>query len=106
MGEGLWVVLGAAIGTAGSVSTTWLSAFLSRQSSHPKYDKAIEELLQAMLSNGPKWRNLSTLAAVTGLSENHVKEYLVEMRARGSETNPRLWGLVSRNPLSEIDASK
>ena len=105
MGEGLWVVLGAAIGTAGSVSTTWLAAHLSRQSKYPKYDKAVQGLLKAMLQDGPKWRNMSTLASVTGLTGSDVKEYLIEMGARGSETNPHLWGLISRNPLSEIDPS-
>jgi hypothetical protein len=39
---------------------------------------------------------------VTGLSDEHAKEYLIELGARGSETNPQLWGLISRNPLSAI----
>lgn len=105
MGEGLWVVLGAAIGTVGSISTTWLAAHLSRQSAHPKYDKAIQKLLLAMLEDGPKWRNINTLASVTGLNEQDVKDFLIEMGARGSETKPHLWGLITRNPLSEIDPS-
>jgi len=105
MGEGIWVVLGAAIGTIGSVSTTWLTAYLKRRSKYPKYDKAVQALLLALLRDGPKWRKVSTLASVTGLTQSDVKEYLVEMGARGSETNPGLWGLISRNPLSEVDSS-
>jgi hypothetical protein len=54
-----------------------------------------------MLSSGPNWRKLGTLANVTGLSETEVKEYLIEMKARGSETDSSLWGLISKNPLPD-----
>jgi hypothetical protein len=104
-GDGVWVVLGAAIGTFGSIATSWLNAHLQRSSQYPKYDKAIDNLLKAMLEAGPKWRNVRTLANVTGLSESDVKEYLVLLGARGSETDSTLWGLISRNPLKDIDAS-
>lgn len=106
MNTGLWVVLGALIGTVGSVSTTWLTAHLQRRSQFPKYDKAVEDLLKRMLESGPTWRKLSTLSRVTGLSEEHAKEYLIELKERGSESNGDLWGLISRNPLSEIEADK
>ena len=56
-----------------------------------------------MLENGFSWRSLSTLSNVTGLDEDEAKRLLVEIGARGSETNPSLWGLVSRNPLPEHD---
>jgi hypothetical protein len=105
MAEGLWVLLGTALGTVGSIATTWLSSHLSRQSPHPKFDKAVEKLLREMLEGEHNWRKLETLASVTGLSEEHAKEYLVELGARGSETDARLWGLISRNPLSDIDNS-
>ncbi|MCH8616692.1 hypothetical protein LZ016_11350 [Sphingomonas sp. SM33] len=105
MAEGVWVLLGAALGTLGSLSTTWLSSHLSRQSKYPKFDRAVEELLKKMLADGPRWRKLETLASVTGLSEKHAKEYLIELGARGSETDGRLWGLISRNPLSEIGST-
>jgi hypothetical protein len=102
MAEGVWVLLGTALGTAGSLGTTWLSSYLGRQSKYPKFDKAVEDLLKKMLTDGPEWRKLETLASVTGLSEEHAKEYLIEIGARGSETNSRLWGLISRNPISSI----
>lgn len=103
MAEGVWVLLGTAIGTVGSLSTTWLSSHLSRKSAHPKFDKAVEKLLRQMLDGKHKWRRLETLASVTGLSQKETKEYLIEIGARGSETDANLWGLVSRNPLSEIE---
>lgn len=56
-----------------------------------------------MLDDGPKWHKLEILARVTGLSEQHAKEYLIEIGARGSEKEDGLWGLISRNPLSEVN---
>lgn len=102
MAEGVWVLLGTAVGTVGSLATTWLSSHLSRKSPHPKFDRAVEKLLRQMLNGEHKWRSLETLASVTGLTHKEVKEYLIEFGARGSETDPRLWGLISRNPLSQI----
>lgn len=102
MAEGVWVLAGAGLGIIGSIANNWLSAHLSRKSAHPKFDKAVEKLLKRMLENGPKWRKLETLARVTGLSEKETKEYLIELGARGSETDDIFWGLISRNPLRDI----
>lgn len=104
MAEGVWVLLGTALGTLGSLGTTWLQSHLSRKSAHPKFDKAVEKLLKQMLSGDYNWRKLETLANVTGLSQQEVKEYLIELKARGSEIDPDRWGLISRNPLSDIRA--
>lgn len=97
------MLLGTLLGAGGSLTTTWLSAHLSRQSPHPKFDAAVGSLLKEMLEKGPRWRKLETLSRVTGLSQEDTKEYLIELGARGSETGEDLWGLVSRNPLSDID---
>ena len=56
-----------------------------------------------MLEGGHNWRSLSALANVTGVSESETKRLLVEIGARGSETDPSKWGLVSRNPLPSHD---
>jgi hypothetical protein len=61
-------------------------------------------LLRKMLGAGRNWRRLSTLSNVTGLTEQEAKQLLVEIGARGSETDPALWGLVSRNPLPSQDS--
>jgi hypothetical protein len=102
MAEGVWVLLGTALGTIGSLATTWLSAHLSRRSPHPKFDKAVQKVLSQMLSGEYNWRKLETLANVTGLTQKEVKEYLIELKARGSEVDPQRWGLISKNPLSNI----
>jgi len=98
MAEGTWVVVGAAIGTAGSILTTWLNAYLSKDSPDP-YDVQATALLKSMLEKGPHWRNINTLANVIGADNKLTKEYLLALGARGSETNGDLWGLISRNPL-------
>jgi hypothetical protein len=103
MQDGMWVLLGTLLGTSGSIGTTWLSEHLKRQSRYPRFDKAVEGLLRKMLDDGPKWHKLEILARVTGLSEQHAKEYLIEIGARGSEKEDGLWGLISRNPLSEVN---
>ena len=102
MSDGAWVVLGAAIGMVGSVATTWLNAHFARLSKYPKYDRSIEQILLRLLRDGQNWRSLNTLSNVTGLTPKHTKEYLIEIGARGSETNPNLWGLIERNPLDQI----
>ncbi len=98
MAEGAWVILGAAIGTLGSILTTWLNAYLSRPRADP-YDVQATALLKLMLEKGPHWRKIGTLANVIGADEKLTKEYLLALGARGSETNGELWGLISRNPL-------
>ncbi|WP_316203595.1 hypothetical protein [Bradyrhizobium sp. SZCCHNS3051] len=99
MAEGAWVVLGAAIGAAGSLLTTALNAWLTSKNLD-RYDKAAMKLLTQMLERGHNWRKLRTLSNVIGASEQDTKELLLILGARASETNPELWGLISRNPLA------
>lgn len=101
MADGIWVVLGAAVGTVGTLATTWLSAYLNKKSADP-FDAAAMKLLRSMLEGKHNWRKITTLANVVGLDEKTTKEYLVVLGARGSETNANLWGLVSRNPLGAV----
>ena len=102
MDSGLAGFLGAIIGAAamlgGIVTKDWLEVRRKAKADKPK-----KKLLKDMLKDGHSWRRLSTLSNVTGLTEIEAKQLLVEIRARGSETDPSLWGLVSRNPLPEHD---
>jgi hypothetical protein len=102
MAEGGWVVLGSAIGTIGSILTTWLAAHLSKQKPDP-YDGAASALLKSMLEGEHRWRDIGTLANVIGLDVTTTKEYLILLGARGSQKDGKMWGLLSRNPLSEED---
>lgn len=101
MDAGGWVVVGALIGSVGSIVTTWLNAWLNRENQLDKYGKAAMKLLTDMLSKGPEWRTLTVLANVIGANHKDTKELLLMAGARASETNPDLWGLVSRNPLPD-----
>ena len=94
----LGAIVGAAAALAGIVTKDWLQARRKAKADKPK-----KKLLKDMLKGGNKWRKLSTLVNVTGLTESEAKQLLVEIGARGSETDPSLWGLVSRNPLPEHD---
>ncbi len=100
MAEGAWVVLGAAIGTVGSIVTTWLNAYLSKKPPDP-YEEAATSLLKEILEKGYKWRSLDVLSNVIGASHQDTRELLLMLGARGSETDSNLWGLKSRNPLPD-----
>jgi hypothetical protein len=49
------------------------------------------------------WRKLSTLARVIGTDEETAKNLLVIIKARGSEKDDGLWGLIELHPFKEID---
>jgi hypothetical protein len=105
MGDGFWFAIGAIVGTLGSIGTTWLTAYLGRQSQYPHYDAKIQAILREMLGGRLRWRDIETLARVTGLTDQDVKDYLIELDARGSANNGKLWGLISRNPVAEAGES-
>ena len=75
MNEGVWVAIGAALGTIGAILTTWLAAHLDRKSKFPTYDKAVQPILLEMLSGEHKWRKLEKLSRVTGLTLQDTKDY-------------------------------
>ena len=100
MAEGAWVVFGAAIGTMGSILTTWLNAYLSKKPPDP-YEVAATSVLKEMLERGHRWRTLTALSNVIGANHKDTKELLLMLGARGSESDPDLWGLKSRNPLPD-----
>jgi hypothetical protein len=105
MSEGFWFAAGALVGTLGPIGTTWLNAWLGRQSQYPRYDAKIQAILRQLLSGEHKWRHLGTLANITGLNEQDVKDYLIELDARGSANNGKLWGLIERNPVAQAGES-
>ena len=94
--------LGAVAGAAATLGGVILTDCLNSRRQARK-DKPRKELLKRMLEKGFGWRSLSTLSNVTGVDEDEAKRLLVEIGARGSETDPSLWGLISRNPLPEHD---
>ena len=101
MAEGAWVVLGSAIGTVGSILTTWLAAHLSKEKPDP-WDGIAMNLLQKQLEI-ERWCDIGVLANIIGLDEEVTREYLILLKARGSRKDGKKWGLLSRNPLEKED---
>jgi hypothetical protein len=101
MAEGAWVVLGTAIGTAGSILTTWLAAHLNREKLE-QWDYIAMEVLQKQLEI-ERWCDIGTLANIIGQDHNTTREYLILLKARGSREDGEKWGLLSRNPLEKED---
>jgi hypothetical protein len=102
MDSGWAVVVGALVGGVATMGGTFFQDWIQvwRQA---KLDKPRKELLKKMLEGSHQWRKLETLANVTGLNLADAKRLLVEVGARGSETDGSLWGLISRNPLPAHD---
>ena len=105
MDSGLAGFLGALAGAFATLGGVVLTDQL-KSCRQARRDRPRKELLKKMLEKGLNWRSLSTLSNVTGLDEDEAKRLLVEIGARGSETDPSLWGLISRNPLPEHDPEK
>jgi hypothetical protein len=106
MDSGWAVVIGSIVGGVGSFGATWLAAMLGRKRPDPSTEAAKKILTKMLQFEGFKWRTMKTLSNVVGLTEPETRKLLLEIGARGSETDPTLWGLVSRNPLPEGDPSR
>tara|TARA_R110002074_G_scaffold360585_1_gene533322 strand:+ start:714 stop:1055 length:342 start_codon:yes stop_codon:yes gene_type:complete len=99
MDSGWAAVIGSIVGGMGTFGATWLNAYLARKQPDPA-DETAKRLLKEMLeTEGFHWRNLDSLSNVIGRPESETRELLLAIGARGSETNPKIWGLISRNPL-------
>ncbi|WP_438275809.1 hypothetical protein [Nitrobacter sp.] len=106
MAEGGWVVLGAAIGTIGSVATTFLNAWLTRKDKPDHFDKKAMKLLEAVLKDSEQpWHHIETLSRLVGLSRQDTRELLLLIGARGNESGSGAWALISRVG-TEINSSQ
>ena len=98
-------IIGAIIGSIltilGNFALEWYKTKKQRE-----LDKTRQNILKTMLEDSKfEWRNLSTLAAVIGCTEESTKHHLITIGARGSEKNDGKWGLISRHPLKDIKAT-
>lgn len=67
-----------------------------------KLDAKRKEMLRKMLENPPsgkEWRKLETLSRVIGADYETTTRLLVELGARGSETENEVWALMSKKKL-------
>lgn len=95
-------IIGAIIGSfltvAGNIALEWFKGKNKKTTNNTK-----QSILKEMLEEDAfKWRNISTLSAVIGCSEDETKMHLIFIGARGSEKGDGKWGLISRNPLKDI----
>ncbi len=102
MDQGLAALLGALVGGAASISTTWLSEIL-RTSRENKLTRLRKKRLLQLLE-GPKytWRELGTLKDAIGASEETTVALLLELNCRQSMAkNKKTWALISRAPFPD-----
>lgn len=84
-----------------SLGAVWLNDYLARHRKNTA-DEAAKKLLKSLLEDDRfGWRTIDTLANVVGTDESTVRRLLLEIGARGSMKDGRLWGLVSRYPITK-----
>ena len=101
MCEALIGLAGAFVGAAATLAAIWMQhRFQVRQ--QEKIDIARREMLASMLNNPPQgaeWRRLETLARVIGADHSETTRLLIEVGARGAESEENVWALKSQKPL-------
>lgn len=92
------VLLGAAIGSATTVVTAWLTWRWQNRRSADLAEKRRRVLARMLSSDRYTWRSIDTLAAAIGADRQTTLDLLLEIDARKSFTNDTSWALVSRAP--------
>jgi hypothetical protein len=94
MSEGIWIILGAAIGVLGSMLVTWLKL----EGKRDYFDKKAIKHFREMLKNRPDglaWEEIRTLGKNIGLQDDEIKQLLFLANAEPSGTTPLRWKLRS-----------
>lgn len=97
------VIVGAIISIVGNVLLHYL-----QNKRKDTLDELRKELLLKMLDNDRfpnKWRKLETLSRVIGADDETTKRLLIEVGARGSESESNSWGLIKHHPLEKIESA-
>ena len=95
------VIVGAIISILGNVLLHYL-----QNRRKDTLDELRKDLLLKMLDNDRfpnKWRKLETLSHVIGADDETTKRLLIEVGARGSESESNSWGLIKHHPLEKIE---
>ncbi len=93
------VILGALVTIFGQLIVEWY-----KNKAKAELEESRKNILKGMLNelDKGKWRNISTLSSVIGADEEETKRLLIGIGARGSTGEKDVWGLISKNPLSDI----
>jgi len=99
--------VGIIVGSLVTVLGNLVIHYLQNQSKN-RFDKLQKELLIKKLDSERfpnKWRKLETLSRVIGADKETTKILLIEIGARGSESESDSWGLMKHHPLDKIESA-
>lgn len=94
-------LLGALIGAIAAIGAVVVQHYL-RGFKQEKIDAPRRAMLKQMLEKMPEdkeWRNIETLSRVIGADRADTTRLLIEIEARGSESENDVWALISKKPL-------
>jgi hypothetical protein len=92
-------IIGAGLTLFSNIIFHWFKEKPQRDLEHQRI-----KILTEMLNDDrfeQKWRNLSTLSAVIGSSDEETKRLLIKAKARGSEKADGKWGLIKNHPFPD-----
>ena len=92
-------VLGTLIGVLGTLATTCLTHNLQNRRASSLAEKRRVVLLRLLNEKQYTWRSIDRLAATIGADENVAAELLIEIGARASLTDKKVWALETRAPF-------
>lgn len=102
----LWVgIIGGAMG-AGLALFSNIIFHWFKEKPQQEFDNQRIKILKEMLNDSrfeKKWRNISTLSAVIGASDEETKRLLIKAKARGSEKHDGKWGLIKNHPFPSVE---
>ena len=94
-------IVGVAVGSAGQFTLDHFR-YKRETDKQTKLDDRRKDLLRQSLENRPEgveWRKLSTLCGIIGATPETTTRLLIELGARGSESEKEVWALLSEKPL-------
>ena len=98
MDDSYAAVVGALIGVAATLAGSALTHRLQTKRQTSLAEKRRNRVRRMLSGEKYKWRSITTLAASIGTSEETTAELLIEIDARTSLSNGKLWVLESRAP--------
>jgi hypothetical protein len=94
-----WIgVIGTAVGAVITLSGNWLNYTLQNKRANSIAEKRRGRLKRELEDPQYTWRSIERLAASVGADEETTTELLIEIGARASLTNKKVWALETRAP--------
>jgi hypothetical protein len=94
-----WIgVVGTVVGSIITLVGNWLNHNLQNKRSNSIAEKRRARLKRELEGQQYIWRSIERLAASIGTDETTTTELLIEIGARASLTNAKVWALETRAP--------